>query len=582
MSPLLLFGMLAPAQAGEVEWDVAAMIQTDIRYYLESTDVGTWYNPLGLDAGFSRNQNLFKARVQGKTDKARGLLDADLVLMGFPDTIDSTYSLSRREVVDPFRVEIHTAAMEAWDVGLPGLDLVVGQQKVQWGVGDQFNPTNNLNADDLEDPLQFGDQLGNVMVRADYTPIPELSFAVVGVPVFKPALLPATGEIALGLTDRIPVADGRLRRELYASNALLADTLNWPTVVSGVSPVLPDSTFENVQWMLRIAGTLGMQDIALSYYDGRFDFPVATGNHTVAEAGQQCNPNDEEDCIQGLLRTTAEVSYPEMSVWGLNAAGEVNALGWIHPSIAPIGYRLELAWIHPEAVRMSVTNDELALGIYTQEAGEYDYGLPEGQRPLVTSADSFLKWALGLDYSFGRHVYMNAQWVHGMPDEWGAGDWLVGEDYTARKAQLLLDEDGVPNCNLLNILNDDSLDNCTKEWMRPRVGDYAVLGTDVTWGQGRSMLRVFAIVDLTPILVTSFDPTKDNEDTDVYERTSTTYKWSTKEARSIVLYPELSHKLGNGFEMAAGAVVMVGEEWTKFGDPATGGSQVFTRARYSF
>ena len=586
MTGLLLLA-LSPQAVG-ADWTVGGHLQTDIRYYVSDIDVGTWYNPLGQDAGFARNQNLLKGRVLGRGDAARLVVDTDFVLMGFPDTVDSTFALSRREILDPFRFEVHEAYMEAWDVGIDGLDLRVGQQKIQWGVGDQFNPTNNLNADDLEDPLLFGDQLGNVMVRADYTPIPELSFAGVLVPVFKPALLPGTGDIALGLTDRIPVVDDRLRRELYASNALVQDTLGWPTVVSSVSPVLPDSTLQNMQWQARVAAQLGMQDVALSYYDGRFDFPVATGNHTVAVPGQQCNPADESDCINGLLQTTAEVGYPEMQVYGLNAAGEVDALGWLHDGIAPIGYRLELAWIHPEETRMVVSNDQLDLGIYTQEAGEYAYGLG-GRRPVTVPGEDFFKWTLGVDYTFGPHLYVNAQWVHGMPDEFGAGDWLSGEGYVARRAELLRDADGVPQCNLLDVANPTDPgsgsrgETCVKEWMRPRVGDYAVVGTDIMWNQGRSLLRMFAIIDMTPILVTApTDPSQDHDTPGEVPRTTTVHEWSSPMAQSMVLYPELSHRLGNGFEMAAGAVVMIGEPWTKFGDPATGGTQVFTRAKYAF
>lgn len=581
--PALL--MAAVPLAGAVDWTVGGHVQTDIRYYTDDINVGKWYAPLGNDAGFSRNQNLLKGRIQGRGDNARLMIDADLVLMGFPDTIDSTFALSRREIVDPFRYEVHEAYGEAYDVLIPKLDLRVGQQKIQWGVGDQFNPTNNLNADDLEDPLLFGDQLGNVMVRADYTPIPELTFAAVAVPIFKPALLPGTGDIALGLTDRIPVHDARVRRELYAFNGLVDDTLGWPTIVDSVSPTMPANDLSNMQWSLRAAGQIGMHDLALSWYDGRFDFPVANQNHTVASPGQECNPNDPEDCINGRLLTDAGVEFPKMRVAGLNATGEVNPFGWIHDSIMPLGYRLEVAWILPEATRIAVTNDELALGIYTQPEGEYDYGLPGGARPLVVPADDFLKWTLGLDYTFGAHLYVNAQWVHGMPDEWGAGDWLMGPSYVSRKAVLTTNADGNPDCNLLSVLGDTKGEPCVKEWLRPRVGDYAVVGSDIMWNQGRSLLRLFAIVDMTPILIDEPGAIEDGETFASWEdvpRKTTTYKWSTPTARSMVLYPELSHKLGNGFEMAAGAVVMVGESWTKFGDPATGGTQVFTRARYSF
>ena len=572
---LLLTLLCGIAQAQEIEWEVGGHIQTDIRYGTDTLRVGTWYAPLGQDPGFIRNQNLFKAKVAAKSDRGKAFLDADLVYFGFPDTIDSTFALSRREIVDPFRVELHSAYMEGWDLGgVRGLDLRVGQQKVQWGVGDQFNPTNNLNADDLEDPLLFGDQLGNVMVRLDYTPIPALSLSAVAVPVFKPALLPQTGRIALGLTDRIPVDDAELRRELYASNALLEDfALSWPTVVNGVSPRLPDANLQNMQWSARIAGTLGMQDIALSYYKGRFDFPVAYNNHTTAAPGDQCKPGDPEECIKGILQTVAGVTYPEMQVWGLNAAGEMNPLGWIHPKVQPIGYRLELAWIDPVAQTMSVTNDELALGITTQPAGEYNYQLPDDSKPIVIPDDRFFKWTAGLDYSFGKYIYANVQWVHGMPDEFGAGDWIT-PGVTQRKAELLRYEDPL-TCNVLNLQTDPrgQGEQCVKEWTRPRIGDYGVIGVDLNLRQTK--LRMFTILDFTPILVSTYDA-------EAGERVETRYSWTSDTGRSMVLYPELSHNFGGGLELAGGAVVMIGEEWTKFGDPATGGTQVFTRAKYSF
>jgi hypothetical protein len=127
----------------------------------------------------------------------------------------------------------------------------------------------------------------------------------------------------------------------------------------------------------------------------------------------------------------------------------------------------------------------------------------------------------------------------------------------------------VAACNLL----DRQGENCIEETLRPRIGDYGVLGLDFTFGQ--NLLRTFAIVDFTPILVETWDDAAE-------ARTTKTYAWHTEKARSYVLYPELSHKFGNGFELAGGAVLLFGESWSKFGDPAGGGSQVFTRARYAF
>ena len=42
-----------------------------------------------------------------------------------------------------------------------------------------------------------------------------------------------------------------------------------------------------------------------------------------------------------------------------------------------------------------------------------------------------------------------------------------------------------------------------------RVGDYAVVGTDVMWNQGRSLLRMFAIIDMTILVTAPTDPSQD-------------------------------------------------------------------------
>jgi hypothetical protein len=570
-----LGALLAPASAAALDATIGGVLQTDIRYRPTAVTVGDWYARTTLPAGFSRNQNLLKLRgnVRG-VGKARLVFDTDLVYMGFSDEITDFSALTRREVVDPFRFETHNLYMEAWDVGLKGLDIRVGQQKIQWGAGDQFNPTNNLNADDVEDPLLFGDQLGNIMARVDYTPVIGWSLTGVVVPVFKPALLPESAVLGLAATDQVPVIDDDLRWTLLGDQAQALQVAGYPTVAQSVVPQLPDTNLKNMQWSVRLAGTLGMQDLALSYYDGISDIPQGVGNHTTLNAGEQCNPRDAEDCINGILETQVMLAYPKMKVWGFNASGEMNPLGWIADGIRPIGYRLEAAWIHPEETRLSLTNDELDFGFFQQPAGEYDYGLPGGQRPLVVTDDPFFKWTAGLDYSFGRHVYANVQWVHGFPDEFGAGDWVTPGSRVTRGATVTDDTALLAGCApLVDTGAETTPERCATEGRRPRLGDYAVIGLDLMFGG--TLLRTFAIFDLTPIYVTSWDADRE-------VRVEQELAWSDPKTRSLVLYPELSHNFGNGFELAGGAVVFMGGKYTKFGDPAVGGTQVFSRARYSF
>jgi hypothetical protein len=568
---MLLIGA-GSALAQDPELEVSGRIQSDMMYRLEEQRVGNWVRDASLPAGISRNETLLNLQLKSRAGSARGRADFDFVLLGNPqpqgyDELTELMQLSRRELTDRYRIDVHSLYMERRDLGIAGLDLRAGQQLVQWGVGDQFNPTNNLNSDDMEHPLKFGDQLGNVMVRADYGgPRGNWVLSGVLVPIFQPALLPPSGELALLNLAQIPFEEEQLRWGLHAERDVAEQLLGYPTVVGSVSPSLPETSLDNMQFALQFGGSIGMQDLALSYYKGRSDIPVAAANHSQLIMEERCTP-DECECIDGLLQTDVTLAYPEMQVIGLNMAGEVNPLGWLHSSILPFGYRAEVAAIQTERMEMAITNEEMDFGILVQEAGEYDYGLGEGVRPTTLSDEWFMKWVLGVDYSLGKLVYVNAQWVHGMPDEMGRG-WAVRDggvttpiEDTLQCAPLLGDSDVV------------SGEECVEETLRPRVGDYAVVGVDIRLGD--VLLRLFGIADLGGLVVRSWSDEQGR-------RTETRYAWTDPEARSMVLYPELIANLGSGVELSAGAMLMLGEPATRFGDPATGGSQVFTRAKYSF
>ncbi len=553
------------ALAAGPEMEVGGSLTTDIRYRPFGMEAGHWYQDLSLEPGFTRNQNTLNLLGRVRGDGVGAVVDLDLVYLGFSEELAGLDDLTRREQLDPFRFEAHSAYVEARDLGLKGLDLRFGQQLVQFGAGDQFNPTNNLNADDLEDPLRFGDQLGNIMVRMDYSPRGNWTGTVAVVPVFKPALLPATAPVGFASTAALPWEEPALRWRVHSEQALARDALGYPTIVATATPQLPDPTLENMQVGVNVGGYVGLHDVALSYYRGFSDFPVAAANHTTAVAGQQCNPDDPEDCIDGLLMTEATLVYPRIQVLGLNASGEIGLLNRLTPRILPIGYRAEVALVFPERQVLKITQDDLDLGFIQYPAGEYDYQL-DGELPTSLSDQPFLKWVLGLDYSFGRHVYLNVQWVHGLPDENGAGAFWQPDQWVVRDAGMDTDLADTTAC----ALNEDG-ELCTWEVSRPRVGDYLVMGTDLMWGD--NTLRLFGIWDMVGLA---------EEHVEGNERVRTRHGPLSREGFSAVLYPEFMHNFGNGLELGAGALILLGQPASKFGDPAGGGTQLFARGKYSF
>ena len=165
----LLAAFASEARADdELKLDWSGRIQSDLRLRVEDRGIGDFYNRIELPVGVERNQNLFNLQLKSTFGRFKGVASMDFVLNGVPGKLDSLSDLSTYEKVQPYRFEPQALYIEAKDLIVKGLDFRVGHQIVSWGVADQFNPTNNLNADDLRDPLLFGRQQANFMVKLDY------------------------------------------------------------------------------------------------------------------------------------------------------------------------------------------------------------------------------------------------------------------------------------------------------------------------------------------------------------------------------------------------------------------------------
>ena len=223
------------------------------------------------------------------------------------------------------------------------------------------------------------------------------------------------------------------------------------------------------------------------------------------------------------------------------------------------------------------------MGLSTIPAGEYAYRFDRSgprSRPLVVDDTPFAKWVIGLDYTFNKYVYANAQWVHGFPDEFGAGDF-ISSGHAVRQGGVVGDmgpaiarclrPDGVEQQRCLA----DAGEQLAVELLRPRLGDYLVLGVDVKLLADALLLRLFSIWDLSGIHEERWDPARK-------KRVRTHHSLFSEKGFSAVIYPEVLYNFGDGFDLGAGALLMLGQSHTKFGDPAAGGSQVFTRARLRF
>ncbi|HEY0139124.1 MAG TPA: hypothetical protein VGB85_33785, partial [Nannocystis sp.] len=209
----------------------------------------------------SRNENRLELYVAYTPNKhVQVVADAEPVLMGVSQARELD-DLASQVYIQRFHMESDAAYVALTDLA-PGLDIKLGRQIVVWGTADKFNPTNNINADDVEDRPLFTEPIANQMAVVDYAPLGDrLYLQGVYVPMFFPALLPPSA--AYGLKD--PFA------EVPFSNQVQKDKINYlqetfqpanpkftPNVFGHVVP--PENAFKNGQAAFKLGSRLGEVD----------------------------------------------------------------------------------------------------------------------------------------------------------------------------------------------------------------------------------------------------------------------------------------------------------------------------------
>jgi len=324
--------------------------------------------------------------------------------------------LASMQYMNRFHVESDAAYVALTDVA-PGLDIKVGRQIVVWGTADKFNPTNNINPDDLEDRPLFTEPIANQMVVIDYNPLQDkVWFQGVYVPLFYPALLPPSA--AAGLKDpyaEVPFAnDADKAKIFYLQDVFLPTNIKYlPRVVGHV--VMPEQSLSNGQAAAKVGSRLGEIDFSLSYYYGRHDIPLPAEVKST-----QLVPFDKPPVDGYWLQSDAYLIYPRMQVIGADFATQVGFLG-------NMGVWGEMGLFIPKEERLRIEMP-LAFGV--------DVTPNDGIANPVKAVDGiavpktpFIKATAGVDYTFGKHVYVQAQYLRGFIDEFGAshiGNYVVG------------------------------------------------------------------------------------------------------------------------------------------------------------
>ncbi|MBK8237008.1 MAG: hypothetical protein IPK74_15775 [Deltaproteobacteria bacterium] len=367
--------------------------------------------------GFGRQENRLEFQFAYKPDRHLQIVgDVEPVFFGLAQTPELD-DLATQRLLTPFHIESDAAYIALIDL-LPGLDIKVGRQIVVWGTADRFNPTNNINADDLEDRPLFTEPIANQMVVVDYAPLQDkLWFEGVYVPTFFPALLPPSAAAALKDPQTpVPFASDADEAKIGNLQNLLAIQ---PGLVPSVSGHVrqPSKRFTTGQSAIKLGTSLGGVDMSISYYNGRHDIPTPVDVQS-SRKDPQVGPNTTKECC---YRSDVTLIYPRMQVLGLDFATQL-------PFLNNMGLWGEGALFFPQRQSLSI-EFPLSIDVTT---GKNDDGVQNPVRGMVgrtIRSTPYIKATAGLDYTFGKHVYVQAQYLRGFIDEFGAdhiGNYLVG------------------------------------------------------------------------------------------------------------------------------------------------------------
>jgi len=417
ISGIIIALIIPNSQALAKKWtdilDFSGHIQSDIRFSIE--DYRGARNGDGYK--FETNRNDVEFRLKFKpNNKVEAVVDTRLRFYGI-NRANKMAELFGWNKVDRFELQLNEAylAVHGWPSDI--VDFKIGRMIKQWGTADLFNPTDNLNARDFSDPLDYTAKVPNQMIEVDIYPTDWLNLSVTWVPMFKPSLLPPSTSYAFAVdTSRdgcfVSAPTPPLQRYQVKALADVFQQYN-PCDLHFNTPqmnmITPGLNIKNSQVGVKANFDVGMGDagdlsFSLSYYYGRFSFPVAyTAAASLADSATTPGVLDV-DYIVNLM-------YPRMQVAGFDFSYSATS-----PYVP--GIFGEMAVIFPE---------KIVFGLGVLRNGRPIKSLSMGN--VNVDSTPFIKATVGMDYTFTSWLYMNVQYVRGFFDEfndvYGIHNYLI-------------------------------------------------------------------------------------------------------------------------------------------------------------
>jgi len=304
--------------------------------------------------------------------------------------------LSDKKKVLNFDADLREAYFDIYGLFTKNLDIRIGRQRIAWGTADKLNPTDNLNPYDMEDIWDFGRHLGSNAIKLTYY-AGTFTFTGVAISWFTPSVLPNSDWTQAFMPDfELPemIIDTSfvpgLTIPVYLTPGAIIDTL-----------VMPQRTIKHYpSFGLKAKKSIGSFDISLSYVYGRDALPLPTEMFTTLTIDTVMFA--PEIRANATMDIKTKVEFPVMKVVGLDFAGSVGDVGiWGEAACFLPGKNYMKRYLHYNVPDFGVSKDSVLTD------------------SLVLDSKPYVKFVLGLDYTFKHGFYLNFQYLHGFVNERG-------------------------------------------------------------------------------------------------------------------------------------------------------------------
>ncbi len=390
------FVFLPSARVEELKLKLGVEVESNLYLGLHPKDEIVAENNLGRLFNFGNTNRLALKLTARYGDRAEARANVELRNLNFSAVRDFT-ELENYNSALPVSVRVNELYIDFYSI-FSWLDIRIGQQRIAWGTATVFNPTDNINPYNLENPLDFQERLGVPALKASVYIGEVATLTLVNVWMFTPPVLPVALFRDAASFDVSPLIPEGFKLGKFTSNEIIKK---------------PEFSVENMQAAARLLFDFEGINFSASYYFGRVYIPVPS-RIPVTDTGLKdlkqflrCYKKTpvQEGCELNPTAKDVELIFPRIHVAGLDFATSLFGIGlWAEAAL----------FIPVEAVKPKITAvDPISKKVIDKN--------PLTNKPLsvVTSfkKEPYFKLTAGLDYTFKGGWYINLQYLYGFFNE---------------------------------------------------------------------------------------------------------------------------------------------------------------------